>query len=283
MPDIRALHPHFAAEAVGYDLSEDLDGAAFAALRDAFERHSVLVIRDQDITPAEHVRFSRRLGPLEIHVMRQFTLPDHPEVLRVSNEREEGRPVGLADAGRYWHSDLSYLAEPSLGSGLLARRLPSQGGDTLFASQHLAYDNLPESLRQRLHGLWAEHSYPYRADIQSARSGRPPLSDAQRAAVPPVIHPVVRRHDATGRPALFVNEGFTTRILDLPDAESRELLDILFAVATDDAVTYRHAWRPGDLVLWDNRAVQHLATPYPEGETRIMHRTTVKGSTPLAA
>lgn len=283
--DLRPLHPLFAAEVVGLDLArDDLDAAAFAALRAAFEAHSVLVVRDQGhLTPARHVAFSARLGPLEVHVMRQFTLPDAPEVLRVSNERHpDGSPAGLADAGRYWHSDLSYMAEPSLGSALLARVLPSSGGDTLFASQHAAYNSLDAATRARLRGLRAEHSYPYRAEIQARVAGRPPLTEAQRAAVPPVVHPVVRRHDATGRPALFVNEGFTTRVLGLAEDESRALLALLFAAATAPAVTYRHAWRPGDLVLWDNRAVQHLATPYPAGESRVMHRTTVRGAVPVA-
>jgi taurine dioxygenase len=215
--------------------------------------------------------------------MRQFNLPDHPEILRVSNEREDGKPVGLADAGRYWHSDLSYIAQPSLGSALLARQLPSSGGDTLFASQHAAYEALPEITKRRIAGLRAEHSYPYRMEIQARLTGRPALSEAQRAAVPPVVHPVVRRHDATGRPALFVNEGFTTRILDVAETESRALLDQLFAAATAPEVIYRHNWRPGDMVLWDNRAVQHLATPYPDSEARIMHRTTIRGVVPVAA
>ncbi|WP_376100245.1 TauD/TfdA dioxygenase family protein [Roseomonas sp. CCTCC AB2023176] len=279
---IRRLHPLFAAEALDADLPS-LHEDGFDLLRRTFERESVLVIRDAFITPEQHVAFSRRLGPLEVHVMSQFNLPDHPEVLRVSNEREGGKPVGLADAGRYWHSDLSYVAQPSLGSALLARALPSSGGDTLFASQHAAYDALPEATKARLRGLHAEHSYPYRMAIQSRLTGRPPLTEAQRAAVPPVVHPIVRRHDATGRQALFVNEGFTTRILDLPEEESRALLDELFTAATAPTVIYRHAWQPGDLVLWDNRAVQHLATPYPDDESRIMHRTTIRGVTPVPA
>ncbi len=280
--EIRPLHPLFAAEAIGLDLETPPDEATFAAARDAFERHSVLVVRGLErLSPAAQVAFSRRFGPLEIHVMRQFLHPEHPEILLVSNEKRNGQPIGLADAGRYWHSDLSYLAEPSLGSFLLSRVRPAEGGDTLFASMHAAYDRLPASLKQRIVRLSAEHSYAAQADKRAAAGQRPPLTPEQRAAVPPVIHPVVRRHEATGRPALFVNEGFTTRILDVPEAESAEILEQLFAASRDPAIQYRHAWRDGDMVMWDNRAVIHLATGCPPEMARTLHRTTIRGVRPV--
>jgi taurine dioxygenase len=280
----RALHPLFASEVRGLDLSQPLDEAIFAAVADLFAHRGVLVIRGQGITPAQQIAFSRGFGPLEIHVLREFLLPGHPEILVVSNVVENGRHIGLADAGRYWHSDLSYKAEPSLGSALLARELPAEGGDTLFASQHAAFDRLPAATRARLEGLIAEHDYAQRnAALRAANGVRPELTAAQRAEVPAVVHPVVVAHPVTGRPALFVNRGFTTRILDLPEADSRALLDDLFAAATEEAIIYRHRWQPGDLVLWDNRAVIHLATPVPTGQRRTMHRTTVRGTVPRAA
>ncbi|MFT8246296.1 TauD/TfdA dioxygenase family protein [Roseomonas sp. BN140053] len=281
--EIRALHPLFAAEAVGVDLSQPLDEGDFNTLKAAFEQNSVLVIRRQEITPAQQVAFSRRLGELEIHVLRQFLHPDAPEILLVSNEKRDGKPIGLGDAGHYWHSDLSYKEEPSLGSALYARVLPRDGGDTLFASMHAAYDRLEPALRERLIGLTGVHDYGYRSDIQARAGTRPPLTEAQRAAVPPVEHPLVRLHDATGRPALFVNEGFTTRIPELPPAESDAFLRQLFAASVDPAVTYRHHWQPGDMVLWDNRAVIHLATGCPEDQARTLHRTTIKGARPVGA
>ncbi len=280
--EIRKLHPLFAAEAIGLDLETPLDEVSFGVVKEAFERHSVLVVRGLDaLSPAAQVAFSRRFGPLEIHVMRQFLHPAHPEILLVSNELLDGKPIGLADAGRYWHSDLSYMAEPSLGSFLLSRVRPAEGGDTLFASMHAAYDRLPESLRHRIDGLSAEHSYAAQADKRAASGQRPPLTPEQRAAVPPVVHPVVRRHEATGRPALFVNEGFTTRILGIPEAESTEILEQLFAAARDPAVQYRHVWRDGDMVMWDNRAVIHLATGCPPEMARTLHRTTIRGARPV--
>lgn len=279
--EIRPLHPLFAAEATGVDLSAPLDDACFEALRTAFETHSVLVIRDQDITPAQQVAFSRRLGELEIHVLRQFLHPETPEILLVSNETRDGKAIGLGDAGHYWHSDLSYKPEPSLGSALYARVLPQDGGDTIFASMHAVHDRLDPALRARIEDLEAVHDYAYRSDIQADAGTRPRMTPEQRASVPAVTHPVVRMHDATGRPALFVNEGFTSRVKGLPEGEGRAVLQALFDASLDPAVLYRHAWRPGDLVLWDNRAVTHLATGCPPDQARTLHRTTIKGIRPV--
>lgn len=281
--EIRKLHPVLGAEAIGVDLA-NLSDADFDAVKRGFETHSVLVIRDQqNLKPEDHIAFSRRFGTLEIHVLRQFLLADHPEILLVSNEKRDGKHIGLADAGRYWHSDLSYKPEPSLGSALHAKVLPRDGGDTLFASMHAAYERLPAELRAKLDPLSAEHDYAYR--MQAQRTGtdavRPPLTQAQRDEVPTVVHPVVRIHDATGRPALFVNEGFTTRILGIPEAESEAILHQLFAASTDPEIIYRHVWREGDLVMWDNRAVIHLAAGCPPEQARTMYRTTIRGEVPV--
>jgi len=280
---VRPLSPVLGAEAVGIDLADGVDDAAFARLRHAFEVHSVLVIRDQRrLTPARHIEFSRRFGPLEQHVQKRFHLAGHPEILVVSNVIENGEPIGLVDAGHYWHSDLSYMAEPSLGSLLHAQELPERGGDTLFVSMHAAYEALDAATRERLAGLEAEHSYLARNLKQTAKSALRPALDAKAAStVPPVVHPVVRVHPATGRPALFVNEGFTTRILGLPEAESRALLDRLFAHMVDGRFTYRHRWQAHDLVFWDNRATIHFATGCPPELHRTLYRTTVHGDRPI--
>ena len=280
--EIRPLHPVLGAEVLGLDLTRDVPDEVFTLVRDAFNRNSVLVFRDQDeLSPARHVAFSRRFGELEVHVMRQFLHPDHPEILLVSNEVRDGRHIGLADAGRYWHSDLSYKALPSLGSLLHAKVLPDEGGDTLFASMVAAYEGLPAELRTRIDGLRAEHDYAARVARQSSSTGlRPNLSEAQRAEVPPVVHPVVRVHDETGRRALFVNQGFTTRILDISEAESAEILSRLFSAAVARGIIYCHRWREGDLVMWDNRAVIHLAAGCPAEMARTLYRTTIRGDTP---
>lgn len=278
---IAPLSDKVGAEVTGVDLAAPLGETEFAALRDAFDRHSLVVFRDQHLTPEQHVAFSRRFGELEIYPLRQFTLAAQPEILIVSNVYEDGQPIGLTDAGSYWHSDSSYRPRPSLGSLLFARELPAQGGDTLFVSTHAAYDALPEGVRERVNGLRAEHDYAWRNTIQNANGTRPKMDDAQRAATPPVIHPVVHVHPATGRPALFVNEAFTTRILDVPETESRALLEVLLEHVSRPESIYRHAWRPGDLVFWDNRATQHHATGCPPEMRRVMYRTTVAGSAPV--
>ncbi len=275
---IRPLPGSFAAEVLGLDLDRPLDDARFARLHRAHLAHPVLVFRDLRITPAQQVAFSRRFGPLQIHVLHQFQLPGHPEILVVSNIVENGQPQGLGDAGHYWHSDLSYVAKPSLGSMLLAQELPSEGGDTLFADQHAAWDALPPELQQRVRHLQAEHSYLAKYEELRARSPwRPKLSAEQIAQVRPSVHPVVRRHPETGRLGLFVSEHFTTRIVGLPEAESRALLDQLFAHSTRPEFQYRHVWREGDMVFWDNRSVLHLATGCPAHLRRRLHRTTIEG------
>jgi taurine dioxygenase len=278
---VNKLHPVLGAEIRDLDLSAPLSDAAFAAVRAAFNENSVIVFRDQQqLSPSQHVAFSRRFGDLEIHVMRQFLHADFPEILLVSNEQRDGKNIGLADAGRYWHSDLSYKAQPSMASLLHAKTLPSEGGDTLFASQIAAYENLPATLRARIDGLSAEHDYTARSAKQVSAMGRPQMSAAQRAEVPPVVHPVVRVHPETGKRALFVSEGFTTRILDIPEAESTEILSQLFAAQIAENIIFRQHWQPGDMVMWDNRAVIHLATGCPAHLARTMYRTTIKGDVP---
>ncbi|MBV7452911.1 TauD/TfdA family dioxygenase [Acidovorax sp. sif1233] len=271
------------AEVLGLDLSRPLGREDFARIHRAHLDHHVLVFRDQRITPQQHIDFSRLFGPLQIHVLKNFQLADHPEILIVSNIKDAaGQPIGLGDAGHYWHSDLSYKDKPSLGSLLHAQELPGEGGDTLFADQHAAYDALPEALKARIAPLQAEHSYLAKYEELRARSPwRPKLTQAQIDEVAPSIHPVVRTHPETGRKALFVSEHFTTRIVGLPEAESQALLAELFAASVRPEFTYRHPWQPHDLVFWDNRSVMHLAAGTPDTERRKLYRTTIEGDLPF--
>ena len=279
--DVSRLPGPCGAEVVGLDLSVPLANEDFARLHRAHLAHHVLVFRDQCITPDEHVRFSQRFGPLQIHVLKSFQLTGHPEIMIVSNIKENGVPIGLGDAGVFWHSDLSYVEKPSLGSMLHAQELPSEGGDTLFANQHTAYEALPEALKARLESLQAEHSYLTQYEALRARSPwRPKLTQEQLDQVQPTVHPVVRTHPETGRKALFVSEHFTTRILGLPEADSRALLDELFALSTRPEHVYRHAWQPHDMVFWDNRSVMHLAAGTPDHLRRKLYRTTIEGDVP---
>ncbi|MCC5087782.1 TauD/TfdA family dioxygenase [Xanthomonas campestris] len=270
------------AEVIGLALSQPLDADTFARIHRAHLDHHVLVFRDQRITPAQQVEFSRRFGPLQIHVLRNFQLRGHPEVLVVSNIKENGQPIGLGDAGHYWHSDLSYKETPSLGSLLHAQELPAEGGDTLFANQHLAWQTLPDALKRAVEGRHAEHSYLAKYEELRARNPwRPALTAEQIAEVTPVQHPIVRTHPETGRKALFVSEHFTTRIVGLPDDESHALLQALFDHSTRDALVYRHRWQPHDMVFWDNRSVMHLAAGTPDHLRRRLNRTTIEGDVPF--
>ena len=280
--DVRPLDAPLGAEVLGLDLSRPLNADDFARVHRAHLDHGLLVFRDQDISPEQQIAISRRFGELQIHVLKQFLLAGHPEVFIISNIVENGRPVGLGDAGKFWHSDLSYKRLPSLGSMLHAQELPAEGGDTLFASQQQAYETLPEALRQAIEGKRAAHSYTARyADEVFEGIQRPTLTAAQLAEVETVVHPVVRTHPETGRKGLFVNENFTTHILDIPADESRQILAELFAHSARPELVYRHRWQPRDLLFWDNRALIHLATGCPNHLRRRMHRTTIQGDAPF--
>jgi taurine dioxygenase len=202
--------------------------------------------------------------------------------LIVSNIVENGQPVGLGDAGKYWHSDLSYKELPSLGSMLYAQELPSEGGDTLFADMHLAWDTLPEPLRKAVEGRNAVHSYTSRySHGHNADNWRPTLSAEQLAQVAVVSHPIVRTHPENGRKALFVSEGFTTHIVGLPEDESQAILTELYAHSVRPEGVYRHKWQDNDMVFWDNRSLIHLAGGTPDHLRRRLHRTTIQGDAPF--
>ncbi|MDF0734241.1 TauD/TfdA family dioxygenase [Pseudomonas entomophila] len=280
--EIRPFAGAVGAEIVGLDLAQPVNAEDFRTLHRAHLDHHVLVFRDQRITPEQHIAFSRRFGELQIHVLKQFLLEGHPEILIVSNIIEDGRNVGLGDAGKFWHSDLSYKALPSLGSMLHAQELPSEGGDTLFADMHKAWDAVPDALRKIVEGRSAAHSYTARySETKFEGNWRPTLTAEQLAQVNEVIHPVVRTHPENGRKALFVSEGFTTRIVGLPDDESRDVLQQLYALSVLGQNIYRHQWQPHDLVFWDNRSLIHLAAGCPAHLRRKLYRTTIQGDAPF--
>ncbi|MGJ7505760.1 TauD/TfdA dioxygenase family protein [Variovorax sp. ZT5P49] len=280
--EVRPFDAPVGAEIIGLDISTPISAKDFARIHKAHLDHHVLVFRNQQITPQEHIDFSRRFGPLEIHVLHQFQLKNHPEILIVSNIKENGEPIGLGDAGVYWHSDISYKPNPSLGSLLHAQELPSEGGDTLFADQHLAWESLSPELQQRVLPLKAEHSYLAKyEELRAKNPWRPKLSQAQIDQVAPAVQPVVRTHPETGRKALFVSEHFTTRIVGLPQEESDALLAELFVHSVKPEFVYRHQWAPHDLVFWDNRSLMHLAAGTPDHLRRRLNRTTIVGDTPF--
>jgi len=288
MIEVRKADAPLGAEIAGVDLAKALGDAEFRAIERAFVENAVVVFRDQAIDEAQHVAFSRRFGALEIHVLTQYLVPGHPEILLISNVVENGHQIGIADAGQYWHTDLSWAAAPSRCSLLYAREVPVLGGtplgDTLFASTCAAYDALDPSMKERLVGLKARHRYGdrYKTMSEAGRSERAPLTEVQKRATPDVIHPVIRTHPISGRKSLYVNEGFTVAIEGLPEAESSALLAELFRHATRPEFIYRHRWRAGDLLMWDNCSTQHKAVAdYALPLRRLMHRTTVQGSVPV--
>ena len=289
---------HLGAEIRGVDLSQPLDDDTFAQIADAFFDNEVVFFRNQRITPAQQIAFTRRFGALEQHVRKESRLPGFPEILVVSNLLDErGNAIGAQDAGRFWHSDLSYKHEPSMLSALYAVEVPVKDGkvlgDTSFASTTAAYNALSADMKARLQGLKNVHSYrAYReknAQAQQeelARGGRAIQehmpTDAQLKSVPDVETPVVRTHPVTKRKGLFINEAHTSCMAGMPGAESDALLAELYAHIGKPEFVYRHSWRPGDLLLWDNCSVQHKATfDYDLPLRRLMYRTTVRGSVPF--
>jgi taurine dioxygenase len=287
--EIRPFDGVLGAEVAGVNLARPMDKDTFRSLEAAWNQHSVLVFRDQQITEEEHIAFSERFGELEEHVLYQYLHPKHPEVFVVSNIKDEtGRNVGAYDAGRYWHTDLSYMAVPSRGSLLYAIEIPhaddgSALGDTLWTSTAAAYEGLSDAMKERIEDLEAEFSLENRhsklvADGDAAAT----LDTRHKESAPPVVHKVVRTHPVTGRRSIYVNEGQTARILGMPEVESRELLQTLWAECTRPEYIYRHKWRSGDVVMWDNIPTQHLAIcDYALPQRRYLHRTTLRGSAPM--
>lgn len=274
-------------EILGVDLSKQLDDSTFREIVDLFHEHEVVYFRDQKLTPEQHVAFSRRFGELEIHVRQDCCRPGFPELFVVSNIIENGKPIGSQDAGLFWHSDLCYLKEPSRGSLFYAHEVPVNDrgeavGDTMFASATAAYDALPEADKKKLAGLQAINSYA-KGYYRDRNSGpRKQLTEEQKRKTPDVAHPVVRTHPFTGKKCLFLNEGYTSSIVGMDKAESDALLARLFEHATRPEFVYRHNWRVGDFLLWDNCSTQHRAIiDYRLPQRRRMERATLCGSAPF--
>lgn len=279
---LRPISSALGAEVTGIELKRPLSPGEIDALHQALGRYGILLFRNADLSPEQHIAFSGQFGPLETHVVGEFNLPEHPEVFVVSNVKEAGKLKGAVYAGQYWHSDLSYMPRPSLGSLLLCHEMPAIGGDTMWANMSLAWDTLSAPMQKILEGLQAVHDYSNAYDRYFAKhKERPPLTPEQRAKTPPVVHPVVRTHPMTGRKALYVNPGFTTGFVGMPEEESRPILEFLFGHATRPEFVHRHPWRVHDLMFWDNRCTMHYAlADYDFSVRRLMHRTTLMGDVP---
>jgi taurine dioxygenase len=278
--ETRPLHPEFGVEVLGLRIGDGLDDATFAALRDQFERNSLVLLRDQSLSPPEQERFTRRFRELEYHVLKEHTFADYPGVMILTNAVEGGKPLGAHKIGWHWHTDLTYYPKPCDMTMLLGVEIPPEGGDTLFCSLTAAYDALPAAERARYDRMTAVHSYNYMRSIKYPDAA--PLSQEQLDRVRDVEHPLIRQHPATGRRALYVSEYIIRNFVGMDVPESQALLARLVAHATEDRFVYRHRWRPGDLVFWDNRATMHKATPYDDAAyTRRMHRSMTAGDVPF--
>ena len=280
----RPLSPDFGIEALGLDLSEALSDAAFAEIERTFFASQLLVVRGQQLTPAQFVAWARRFGPPEPHVIDQFHHPDDPAILILSNRQLRGRPVGLADAGTYFHTDYSYLAVPARATTLYSIEVPRSGGNTLFANQYAAYDDLPARTKARIDPLVAVHHYGNRNNLdERTRTVASVLSEEQRATLPLITHPVVRAHPVTGRKALYAVSGTSFGIVGMPDDEATALLDELAAHATRPQYQLSFTYGVGDVIIWDNASLLHSATLIDPNDPRTLWRITVKETRAAAA
>ncbi len=284
---VNPLSPVLGAEVIGLDLSQPLGENLLSEVRQSWlEAGGLLVLPGQSLNTAQHIEFSSRFGPLfgapgEMalqETVSRYLHPDHPEIYRVSNQVEDGEPLGRARAGTYWHSDVSFKERPAAASILRAIEVPAAGGDTLFANMTAAYEALSEAMKEMLAPLRAVHDFAQTATTQFAKPivVEDDLKGANRA-----VHPVVRTHPETGRKGLFVNPGMTTHLEGFEAEDSQALLGFLFGHATQHQFIYRHRWRQGDVVIWDNRSLMHYAVCDYGDQPRYMERTTGIGEVPV--
>ncbi len=290
---VTRIGKHLGAEISGVDLSQPLDDNTFAQIANAFFDNEVAFFRNQNITPAQQIAFTRRFGILEAHVRKESRLGGHDEIFILSNKLDaSGKAIGAQDAGRFWHSDLSYKREPSMLSALYSVEVPVKDGvalgNTYFASTTAAYAALPEATQQRLQNMKNVHSYReyrlknYAGQQEDMRRGIRTVQEhaptpEQLASVPDTEMAVVRTHPVTGRKGIFANEGHTSHLTGMSREESDAQLAELYAHITQPEFIYGHSWRVGDLLMWDNIAVQHKATFDYDPLPRLLYRTTVRG------
>lgn len=285
---IRGNGKPLGCEITGVDLSQNLDDETFREIEHAIVEHSMVVIRDQKLTPEQHKAFGRRLGELAIHVAKTYLLPGHPEIYVVSNIVENGRNIGVSDAGPTWHSDFSYLPAPASYSLLYALEVPVidgvPRGDTSFASTFAAYDALPDKQKHEFEGL--KIIYRYGDQYENRRlsgSKLVSLTEEQQQETPDVAHPIIREHPKSGRKCIYVSDGPSVGVVGMSKEESRRLIRELIDHCTRPEFVYVHKWKMGDLVVWDNCSSLHRANSkdYALPYRRRMHRVTVNGTVPF--
>ena len=291
--EIRPLDAALGTEVAGIELADGVDDAAFAALHEAWIDRGLLVFRGQHFGDAALVAISRRFGDLDLppaseRAARGEAADDvPPEVWVIANGTVDGRPIGALGAGEAeWHTDMSYLPEPPAASLLHALTVPTAAGHTSFANMTAALAALPAALRGAIDGRHASHDATYtsvgerRKGTTGACATGAGATGAGATGAPATLHPIVRTHPVSRRPALYLGRRRNAAIAGLARADSERLLDALWAFCTEPRFVYRHEWRPGDLLVWDNRATIHRRDAFDPGLRRVMHRTQVKGDRP---
>ena len=273
---VKPLSQNIGAEILGVDLSKPIGEDTFAQIREAWFDHCVIVFRNQNLSEEDQVAFASRFGELGQVVNRHSgASKHHPGVMFISNIREDGQLVGaLPDGEVVFHSDQCYIEQPSAAAMLYSIEVPAKGGDTLFANMYKAYETLPDELKQRLDGLKAVNVYDYEASATHRGSS------SAKEGVPHYAHPLFRTHPATGRKALYANRLMTEHIIGMDRAESDLVLERLFSHAENPEWIYEHRWKPGELVIWDNRCTQHARSDFDASERRLMRRCVVLGEKP---
>ena len=282
-------HPALGAEIRGIDMRRPMDAATTQAVIDAWTRHLVLVFPDQDITDQEHVAFTRHFGDPEIFHQTSLGLRADrvKEIFLVSNvDAETNRLMTPSEpsqkqlsSARQWHTDSSYRPMPSMGSLLHGIEISRTGGITQFINMYMVYDELPEALRRQVEGRKARHDFA----MLSRLTGAPAPTGKEREAMPPVWHPLVRRHPVSGRKSLYISTIYNDAVEGMDDGAARKLIEELSDFAAQPKYMYRHLWAPHDVLMWDNRCTVHAVTPHDPEERRVMHRTTIVGREPVVA
>ena len=274
----------FGVEAPDVDLSQPLSDADFKHLESAFYENHVLGLRAQHITAAQFIAFARRIGPPQPHVIDQFHHPEDSNILILSNVKKDGEPTGLQDAGSYFHTDYSYLQVPARATTLYSRQVPKVGGDTLFADQQQAYDDLSEAMKKRIAPLYGIHHYGNRNDVnEKSRTVASVLTAEQKAKMPVITHQLARPHPVTGRTCLYAISGSSFGIVGMREDEARDLLNELAAHSTKPKYVLRFKYGVGDVVVWDNAALLHSATLIDPNDARTLWRITMLEPSTAAA
>lgn len=278
---VTALSSNLGVEVLGFDL-ENVGDTAFHQVNRLVLDHQLVVFRKQSLSPEGQLALSRRFGPLDVHPLTQYNHSAYPEIFVLSNEIKDGKPVGIADGGSYWHSDFAFREKPAKVTILNAQKIPTSGGATLFVNMYQTYDELGADLKEALKGQRAIHRYRKKAS-NDQETTKVVMTVEQLAATPDIDHPVVRTHPETGRRALFAHPGITTNIVGMDEQASDSLLDAIFNHCTQEKYQYAYHWAPGDVVLWDNRCVMHKATTgvVAVSEPRTIFRTTIMGDKPF--